>query len=228
MSYTWSFRPLAQFGHLWMSGLLCTLELTILAIVLGTCLAVPLVAATKSRVLALAVAARGWIDLFRAIPALVLLATLYFCLPILIGLRLSPFQVAVLGLTLNLAPFVAEVIRGAIDSVPRIQYESAFVLGFTGWRRTYYIIGPQVMQRMLPALVGQYVTTLKLTSLAAVIGVPELWNVTSQITTLTSLPLEAKLAGAALYVAIILPLLAVSLWIEGRLGVKGLGEWRER
>src|ERR1039458_5030410 len=228
MSYSWNFDPLWQFGQLWGRGLLSTVYLTLLSITLGTCLGLPLVAALKSRSRLFRTLARGYIDLFRAIPALVLLGTLYFCLPVLVQLRLSPFQVAVIGLSLNLAPFVAEAVRGAVDSVPTIQYESAFVLGFHGRRRDYYIIGPQVIERLLPPLVGLYVTTLKLTSLAAAIGVGELWNVTSQITTLTSLPMETKLVGAALYVAIILPILALSLGLERRFGVKGLGEWRER
>jgi len=112
--------------------------------------------------------------------------------------------------------------------VPQIQYESALVFGFRGWRRDYYIIGPQVVERLLPPLVGQYITTLKLTSLAAAIGVEELWNVTSQITTLTSLPLETKLVAAGLYVFIVAPLLAGTYWLERRYGVKGLGEGRDR
>ena len=228
MTYTWSFQPLWQFGWLWGRGLMITLYLTAIAVVFGTGLGLLLVAAAESRYWLLRALSRAYIDLFRAIPALVLLGTLYFCLPILFGVRLPPFQVAALGLTLNLAPFVAEVVRSAINSVPQIQYESALVFGFRGWRRDYYIIGPQVVERLLPPLVGQYITTLKLTSLAAAIGVEELWNVTSQITTLTSLPLETKLVAAGLYVFIVAPLLAGTYWLERRYGVKGLGEGRDR
>src|ERR1035438_10160484 len=108
MSYTWHFEPLWQFAQLWGRGLASTVYLTIIVIIFGTCLAMPLVAGLKSRTRALQVLARAYIDLFRAIPALVLLGTLYFSLPIVVHLRLSPFQVAAIGLTLNLAPFVAE------------------------------------------------------------------------------------------------------------------------
>jgi ABC-type amino acid transport system permease subunit len=77
-------------------------------------------------------------------------------------------------------------------------------------------------------LVGEYVTTLKLTSLAATIGVAEIWHVTGDVVTATSLPLEARLVGAALYVALILPFLLAFMWLERRFKVKGLGQTVER
>lgn len=228
MSYHWNFETLLQFWRLWCRGLWNTFSLAVIAIVLGTLLALLVVTALYSKFKVVRIIARVYVDLFRAIPALVLLGTLYFTLPILLGLRLGAFQTAVIGLTLNLAPFVVECIRSAIESIPQIQYDSATVMGFRGWRRSYYIVGPQVFRRLLPPVVGQYTTTMKLTSLAATIGVEDLWNSTSQITTLTSLPLEAKIAGAALYVVIILPLLWVAIWLEHRSGIKGLGAGSER
>lgn len=228
MTYQWHFESLIQFWHLWVSGLLSTIYLAVLSIVMGTAIGLLVAVGLNARSPFLRALVRGYVDLFRAIPVLVLLGTLYFCLPIVIRLRMGQFGIAVIAMTLNLAPFVAECIRSAMQSVPRIQYDSAFVFGFHGWKLGYYIIWPQVLRRLIPPLVGQYITTLKLTSLAATIGVQELWNITSQITTLTSLPLEAKLAGAGLYVAIIFPLLWLSYWLERRFGVLGLGELRER
>jgi ABC-type amino acid transport system permease subunit len=137
-------------------------------------------------------------------------------------------QTALIGLTLNLAPFAAECIRGGIESIPNIQYQSARVLGFSGWNLAYYIIGPQAIRRIIPPLVSQYITTLKLSSLAATIGVTELWNVTSQVVTATSLPLEARLVGAGLYLAIILPFVWLAIWLEKKFQVKGLGGISER
>ena len=228
MSYDWHFTPLLQFGYLWVRGLWLTVGLSALSIAIGTLLSLPLVAALQAHSAGARLCARIYIDIFRAIPAVVLLGTLYFCFPLFTGFRLSSFWVAVIGLALNLAPFVAETIRGAIESIPTIQFESAFVMGFRGWNRTRYVVGPQVIQRLLPPLFNEYITTLKLTSLAAAIGVEELWNATSQITTLTSLPIEAKLSGAALYILIVLPLLLISAFLERRFWIKGLGEGRER
>ena len=223
MRYAWHFTPLIEFTYLWGTGLLNTLLLTLTVLMAGTVIALFAVGALYSKSSVARRIARSYVDLLRAIPALVLLGTLYFTLPVVLGINISSFTTAAVALSLNLAPFVVECIRGAIDSVPTIQFESAMVLGFTGWRSHFYIIGPQVLRRVIPPLVGQYITTLKLTSLAAAIGVQELWNVTSQITTATSLPVESRLFSATLYVAIILPLLALSARLERHFDVKGLG-----
>jgi polar amino acid transport system permease protein len=156
------------------------------------------------------------------------MGTLYFCLPIFTGIRITAFQTAFLALTLNLAPFAAECIRSGVDSISTIQYDSAYVLGFTGWNRTRYVIGPQAIRRIIPPLIGEYITTLKLTSLAATIGVAEIWNATGQVVTATSLPLEARIVGALLYVAIILPLLWLFAWLERKFKVKGFGTHMDR
>jgi polar amino acid transport system permease protein len=228
MEYQWNFSALVKYWELWLFGLRTTILLTIPVIVVGTAFGIALVAGLKSRFILLKAASRLYSDVFRAIPALVLMGTLYFCLPMIVPMRVSPFQTALVALTLNLAPFAAECIRAGTDSVSTIQYDSARVIGFHGWKLMFYIIGPQTVRRILPSLVGEYVTTLKLTSLAATVGVPEIWHVTGQVVTATSLPLEARIVGALLYVAIILPFLWLSLWLERKFNVKGLGGAMDR
>jgi His/Glu/Gln/Arg/opine family amino acid ABC transporter permease subunit len=228
VEYTWDFGSLVRFAALWWHGLVVTLGLTALVILAGSVLAAALVYCTRSSATLLRWTARVYIDLFRAIPALVLIGTLYFCLPILISIRTTPFQTAFIALSLNLAPFAAECIRGAVESIPTIQYDSCQVVGLSKWQTQRYVTGPQIVRRAIPSLMGQYITTLKLTSLAASVGVPEIWHVTGQVITTTSLPIEARLTGAALYVVIVLPLVWLSLIIERRLQVRGFGPISER
>ena len=205
-----------------------TILLTFLVVIAGSLLALVLLVGLRHRLSAVRFAARAYVDLFRAIPALVLMGTLYFCLPILTSIRISPFDTAFIALSLNLAPFVAECLRGAIESLPRIQYDSAAVLGFSSWQRQRYVTGPQIVRLAVPSLLGQYITTLKLTSLAASIGVGEIWHVTGQVITATSLPLEARLAGAGLYILVVLPSIWFTRWLERRLHLKGFGQISER
>ena len=232
MDYTWDFSFLRQFGELWARGVYVTLLLSVAAIGAGTALGLFLVfGLSRQGTIAgalLRIPCRLYTDVFRSIPALVLMGTIYLCAPILIGVTPSPFQTAWIALALNLAPFAAEVVRAGIDSVPTVQYESARLIGFRGWRLAYYIIGPQAFRRILPPLVGQYVTTLKLSSLAATIGVVEIWNVTGQVVTATSRPVESRLVGAALYCLILLPSLWFVTRLEKRYEVVGLGEFAER
>lgn len=231
MDYAWDFFFLRQFGELWARGVYVTLLLSVTSIGAGTALGLFLLFGLSRRGMAgalLRIPCRLYTDVFRAIPALVLMGTIYLCAPILVGATPSPFQTAWIALALNLAPFASEVVRAGIDSVPTVQYESARLIGFRGWRLAYYIIGPQALKRILPPLVGQYVTTLKLSSLAATIGVVEIWNVTGQVVTATSRPVEARLVGAVLYCLILLPSLWCVTWLEKRYEVVGLGEFAER
>lgn len=228
LQYTWHFEQLTGFARLWAQGVVVTLLLTTSVVVAGTAMAALLVAGLASRSTVARLIARLYVDLFRAIPALVLLGTLYFFLPLLFSVRISPLQTAFVALTLNLAPFAAECIRAALESLPRLQYDTARVLGLTAGQRRRYVTGPQIVRRVMPPLLGQYITTLKLTSLAATIGVAEIWHVTGQAITASSLPLEARLVGAGLYVAIVMPLIWCSLWAERRFSVKGLAELSER
>ena len=215
---------LLQYAPTWASGVAWTLLLSFVAIALGTALALLLFIGQVSPFRFIQLVCRVYIDLFRAIPALVLIGTLFFLVPSATGIRISPFLTAAIALSLNLAPFASECIRAGFESVPTIQFDSARSLGFHGWKLHYYIIAPQAVRRILPSLVGQYVTTVKLTSLAATIGVPEIWNATGRIVTDTSLPVEARIGGAALYVAILVPMLWLVMWLEHFFNVKGLGQ----
>lgn len=228
MDYTWDFGFLRAFGGAWLHGVWITFYLSSISIAGGTVLGILLVIGSRASWPLFRWISRLYVDMFRALPALVLMGTLYFCLPIVGGITPSAFQTAVIALAMNLAPFAAECIRSGLESVPTVQYESGRLCGFRGWRLAYYIIGPQALRRILPPLIGQYVTTLKLSSLAATIGVVEIWNVTSQVVTATSRPVEARLVGAALYCLIILPTLWAVVWLERRYEVGGLGEFSER
>jgi polar amino acid transport system permease protein len=228
VDYSWDFGFVRAFSGAWLGGVWITFYLSSLSIVGGTALGILLVLGSKARWRFFRWISLFYIDIFRALPALVLMGTLYFCLPIIIGIAPSALQTAMVALAMNLAPFAAECIRSGWESVPTVQYESGRLCGFRGWRLSYYIIGPQALRRILPPLIGQYVTTLKLSSLAATIGVVEIWNVTSQVVTATSRPVEARLIGAALYCLIILPTLWLVLWLERKYEVGGLGEFVER
>ena len=232
MSYAWDFESLIQFKNLWADGIHQTLLLSLLSIATGTILGIALACGMVRRKTLvrriLRWSCKIYIDIFRAIPAYVLMGTIFLCVPTLFGVLPSPFETAWIALALNLAPFAAEVIRAGIESVPTVQFESARMMGFKGLRLARYIIGPQALQRILPPMVGQYVTTVKLSSLAATIGVLDIWNVTTQVVTATSRPIEARLVGAALYCLILIPCLWFVDWLEKRVDVAGLGQLSER
>jgi polar amino acid transport system permease protein len=112
---------------------------------------------------------RVYVEVWRGLPIIITLFFIFFVLPVL-GLDVDTFFAAAVGLTLWGSANVAEVVRGAVQSVPRGQSEAAAALGFPWRRRMQSVILPQATRRALPPLVGLVVNLTQQTSLAAVIG----------------------------------------------------------
>jgi polar amino acid transport system permease protein len=116
---------------------------------------------------------RLYIEVWRGLPIIVTIFFIYFALPSL-GVRLSGFLAAGIGLALWGSAQIAEATRGAVQSIPREQHEAASALGF-GWvGRHVFIILPQSFRRLLPPLVSLVVNIIQNTTLASIIGVAEL------------------------------------------------------
>lgn len=149
---------------LWTTLLLAAVSIVasvLLGTLLGTLLTLP------QRWVRLVV--RAYVEIWRGLPIIITLFFIFFVLPVL-GLEVDTFVAAAIGLTLWGSANVAEVVRGAVQSVPRGQSEAAAALGFPWRRRMRHVILPQATRRALPPLVGLVVNLTQQTSLAAVIG----------------------------------------------------------
>jgi polar amino acid transport system permease protein len=113
------------------------------------------------------------IDVFRAIPPLVLLILLYAGLPFA-GLDLGAWGAVALAFLLNTGAYYAEILRAGIESVPKGQAEAARALGLRGWQIWLFVILPQAVRNVLPDLIGNTLEVVKLTSIASVVALPEL------------------------------------------------------
>ena len=115
----------------------------------------------------------AYLQLFRGLPVLVTLFIVFFVSPSL-GLHLGSMAAAIVGLSLWGSANVMEVVRGAVRSIPRAQFEAASALGF-GWTSTMrLVVLPQAMRRMLPPIVNLTVDLIQATTLASLIGVLEI------------------------------------------------------
>ncbi len=219
MHYHWDFSTVWRYRDVLASGLLGTALLTLLAVLLGTILAVGILALRQSRFGALSLTARGFVEVFRDLPVLVVIFWLFFCLPILLGrsLLLAPFNVATVALGLNFSALMADILRAGYEAIPSGELEVARSFGFSRWRILRHIILPQAFWRSLAPALGQAVNTLKLTALASFISVPELFYKTSSLIEETFRPLEFYTVLALLYLALILPLSIVVQLVERRL-----------
>lgn len=166
---------LHSFWPILKAGLEFTIPLTLIAFVLGLILGLLTAMARLSNSRFLKGIAGFYIWVVRGTPLLVQLFILFYGLPS-IGLILNPFPAAVIGFTLNMGAYNSEIIRAAIQSVHKGQWEAAFSIGMTKRQAMRRIIIPQATRVAIPPLGNSFISLVKDTSLAATITVSELFR----------------------------------------------------
>ena len=200
-------------------GLINTLLLGIMSIVAGSVMGlglslVRLYAAKVFRVLAII-----FIDLFRAMPMLVVLILIYYALPFL-GIRFSSWTSAVLAFSMVMSAYSAEVFRAGIEGVPRGQFESAAALGMSFPVVLRRIILPQAMRAVIPPMTGNCVSMFKDTSLASTVALPELLNEATNAQALYANP-SPLIMAAIIYVLLLWPMVRLVSVLERRIHAEG-------
>ncbi len=175
-----------------------------------------LVAMIRSGQPALRYVANFFIQFVRTVPLLALLLALYFALPPL-GITLPGFWAGVLGLGLHGAAYVAEILRGGLQSIHRGQREAALAVGLAPRQVFVQVMFPQALRVMLPPLLNTYVALLKDSSLCALIATDELMLTARAMSSEFFLPLHIFLLVGAFYFAIAFPLSMLSRALEKRL-----------
>ena len=188
-----------------LSGLKFTLALAGLVIVLGTFLGIVLGLFKLSKSSILRYPAGFIIEITRDTPIIMQMFFIFFGLPAL-GIRLNTFPSAALSMSLFAAGNTAEIVRGAIDSLPMGQFDAAKSLGMNYLQMMIYVIIPQALRRMMPPMMGLFTTLIKDTSLAAIIGAFELTRAGQEVIERTFHSLEIYLVVAAFYFVICYPL----------------------
>jgi His/Glu/Gln/Arg/opine family amino acid ABC transporter permease subunit len=231
-------EPVAD--YMLQTGLKNTLIIAAVAVVLSVVVGVFLGTLLTIEFLPLQAAIRGYIEVWRGLPIIVTIFILFFGMPALADelriewLRISEIKAAILGLSLWGSAQIAEATRGAVQSIPREQHEAAGALGF-GWIGTHrYVILPQALRRLLPPLVSLAVNVIQNSTLAQILGVPELLETAERSTERLSFPtvdpetLEVEGGGDnhafEIYVAVLVfffvisfPLTRLAAFLERRL-----------
>jgi polar amino acid transport system permease protein len=165
---------------------------------------------------------RGYVEIWRGLPIIVILFFIFFVLPI-IGLRVDAFVAAAAGLSLWGSANAAEIVRGAVRSLPRGQVDAATALGFAWVGMMRHVILPQAARRALPPFVGLVVNLIQQTSLAAVIGLLDILESAQRsierLTLSTGDTHAVPILGAVLgvFFLVCLPLTTLSRYLERRL-----------
>ncbi len=179
-----------------------TVQISVLALLLGFVVAGILVIARLSNSAMLRFLSGAYISVFRSTPCLVQLFVLYFGGP-QIGLELEPYSAGVIGLGLNIGAYMAESIRGAIASVDRGQMEAARSIGFDREKTLRLIILPQAARLMIRPLGVNAVALVKGSALVSTISVVELTYTAQRFISSTYKPFEIFAVAAVLYMIIV-------------------------
>jgi len=162
-------------------------------------------------------ASRVYVELVRAVPILVLILWVYYGLPQITGLQLTVFWSGVLALALSDSAFQAEIFRAGIQSIARGQYEAAYSVSLNYRDTMRYVILPQAIRRILPALGNQLVYMLKMSSLVSVIGMQELTRKANELVVSEYRPLEIYTILVLEYLVLILIVSQGVRWLERRM-----------
>ena len=180
MGYELDFGALLQYLGLFLEGTAVTLGLTAVASLLGVALGIAGATAFRSKHIWLRRLIAGYVELIRNTPFIVQMFFLFFGLPS-IGIRLSALQAAALAMTINLTAYAIEILRAGLEAVPPGQSEAGRSMGLNPLLIFGFIVLPQALANVYPALVGQITITMLESAVVSQIAVVDLTHVADYI-----------------------------------------------
>ncbi|OSN07292.1 ABC transporter permease [Lonsdalea iberica] len=170
---------------------------------------------------------RGWLaallamvlGFFRAIPVIMLIFWTYFLLPVLFGVDIPEITTVVCALALIASAYLAHGVKAGIVAIGHGQWQAGLSLGFNRWQTLGYIVLPQALRMMVPSFINQWISLIKDTSLAYIVGVGELTFLATQVNNRSMVyPLEVFLFVALVYFVLCLALDVLASGISRRYG----------
>jgi polar amino acid transport system permease protein len=161
------------------------------------------------------------IQTIRGMPLLMVIFWMFFLLPAMLGGGMTAAWTIIVALTLFTSAYMSEIVRAGITGIPKGQMEAAISTGLSHGQAMFHIILPQALRNMIPSFVNQFVSMIKDTSLAFIVGVTELTQIATQINNRTMLyPTEIFIFIAVIYFIICFAFTELSRWLERRLAYR--------
>ncbi|WP_041084220.1 amino acid ABC transporter permease [Thermotoga profunda] len=203
-----------------LNGLVVTLYMTVFTAVIGLILGTVLCLCKVYGNRFVSLISTGFIELIRGTPMLVQLFILYYGLPVY-GIRLTPLLAALIGFSINSAAYQAEYLRGSIQSIGSGQMKAALSIGMRKWQAVRFIILPQALRRVIPAWTNEFIYLLKYTSMAYIIGAPEMMAQAKFIASRNFEFFKVYLLTALIYLSIVWIMSFVFSNLEKKLRIPG-------
>ena len=202
------------------AAIVFTVPLAILSFALGLSLGFVVAVVRLFGPRPFALVARFYVWFIRGTPLLVQLFVIFYGLPS-VGILIDAFPAALIGFTLSVGAYTSEIIRAALSSISRGQWEAAHAIGMTQSQALRRTIVPQAVRVAIPPLSNSFISLVKDTSLAAAITVPELFQQAQRIVATTYEPLTLYVEAALLYLVLSSVLSTMQRRLEERFGRQG-------
>ncbi|HCL3729658.1 TPA: amino acid ABC transporter permease [Pseudomonas aeruginosa] len=215
----WLANLVELLGMAWpflLQGAMYTVLFAAVSMVLGLILGFSVAVVRVTKVPVVSQIAAVYVSAFRGTPLLVQIFVLYYGLPS-VGIEFTPVTAGILALTLNVAAYLSESMRGAILGIDKGQWEAGLSVGLTWGQTLWNIITPQALRLAVPSLSNSLISLIKDTSLISVITVTELMLATKEVIAETFQPLPLYLAAAGIYWLLSAPFERVQKALENRL-----------
>ncbi len=212
---TLHFQVLAGFEKRLAMGFLMTIKLSLASLVLSLVIGILSALGQISRLLPVRYFSAIYVKFIRGTPLIMQIYLFFYIIGTAWGVS-SRFWAGVMILSIFEGAYISEIVRGSLLSLDATQLEAAKAVGFTQGQTTRYVIVPQLMQRTLPALTGQFASIIKDSSLLSMIAVIELTQTVREISAINFRLFECYFVLGLLYLALTLPLSMVTKRIERR------------
>ena len=220
------FEKAFRYIDLFLEGMACTVTLSALTVIFGFVLALVLALMRMSKVAPLRWAATVYVEVFRATPMLVQVFIVYYIL--LADIPLPSFKLfgfirfermvpGVIALSMNSAAYLSEIIRSGIQSIDQGQSEAARSLGMSPVQTMRYIVLPQAIKNILPAIANEFVVIIKESSICYTIGVQDLMFAVDAIRGANYIIMEPLLVATAIYFCLCFPTSKIISYFERRM-----------
>jgi polar amino acid transport system permease protein len=205
-----------------MNGLKTTIVMSIITMSLCLLFGTALCALRRSHWAVLRVPARLYIDLLRSTPLLLIIFWFIFFVPRATGISVEPYTAALTALVAYFATHVAEIMRAGIQAVPRTQSEAGLASGLARWQVSAYIVLPQAVKNMIPALISRFVALIMGTSLTYIVGVIEFFRAATIVNNREYASIQVFSFVAVVYFVICFGFSQFGEWCRRRLGAQAL------
>lgn len=223
------FAKAAAYWKLFAQGVACTVSLSALTVFFGFILALALALCRMGKLRLLKFAATTYVEVIRATPMLVQIFIIYYVVfngvKVLPGyklygfIRFERFFPAVVALALNSGAYLCEIIRSGIQSIDGGQTEAARSLGLSAWKTMRFVVLPQAIKNVLPAIGNEFVTIIKESAICYTIGVQEIMSAVQSVKGATYSIGEALIIAAALYFCLTFPTSKLIAYFERKMSV---------